>query len=340
MESKRRYTYIIALLLLSCFAFIAFSGSGINYFSSTKQISTNFKYKSQKTDSVKDFKDNFRQLTFEEENIIVNKGTERPFTGELLNETREGIFHCKRCDAPLYNSSSKFQSHCGWPSFDDELPGAVERKVDKDGIRTEILCKNCGAHLGHVFIGEGFTSKNTRHCVNSLSMIFKPKTENKKMIKKAYFASGCFWGTEYYFHKEPGIVETTVGYMGGHKDNPSYQDVCSNTTGHLETVEVEYDPSKTSYENLVKLFFETHDFTQKNGQGPDIGSQYLSAIFVSDPEDKAIAEKYIKILRDKGYDVATTIKPLSHFWKAEDYHQEYYDKKGGTPYCHTKRKIF
>lgn len=280
----------------------------------------------------------YNKLTPEEENVILHKGTERPFTGEYVNNKRAGTYVCKRCGAPLYRSSDKFDSHCGWPSFDDEIKRAVKKVPDIDGIRTEIICANCGAHLGHVFLGEGFTPKNTRHCVNSISMKFIP--EKKDSLKKAYFASGCFWGTEYYFMKAKGVEHTAVGFMGGHVDHPSYKQVCEKNTGHLETTEVEYDDTKTSYEDLVRLFFETHDFTQTNGQGPDIGPQYLSCIFYSDDNEKQIAEKYIHILSDKGYKVATMLKPVSTFWKAEDYHQQYYEHKGTTPYCHVYRKIF
>lgn len=286
----------------------------------------------------------FNKLTPEEERVIVHKGTERPFTGEYVNTKDSGTYVCKRCNAPLYRSADKFDSHCGWPSFDDEIPGAVKRVPDADGMRTEIICANCGAHLGHVFKGEGFTEKNTRHCVNSVSMKFIPavkkQTDTQNNLKKAYFASGCFWGTEYYFMKAEGVVSTAVGFMGGHVDNPTYQQVCRKNTGHLETTEVVYDPQETSYENLVKLFFETHDFTQTNGQGPDIGPQYLSCIFYSTPQEKEIAEKYIRILASKGYKVATMLKPVSTFWKAEDYHQQYYKHKGATPYCHVYRPIF
>jgi len=163
---------------------------------------------------------------------------------------------------------------------------------------------------------------------------------NNTERKKAYFASGCFWGTEYFFMKAIGVETTTVGFMGGSVENPSYLQVRTGETGHLECVEVEYDETIIDYEHLVRLFFETHDFTQIDGQGPDIGSQYLSCIFYNNEEEKQIAGKYIDILTDKSYQVATLLKPVSAFWKAEDYHQQYYENKGTQPYCHHYKKIF
>jgi len=280
----------------------------------------------------------YNPLTPEEEAVIISKGTERPFTGEYVNTKTKGTYVCRRCDAPLYRSEDKFESDCGWPSFDDEIPGAVQRITDADGRRTEIVCTNCGAHLGHVFIGERLTEKNTRYCVNSISMKLIPAENNA--LETAYFASGCFWGTEYHFMKAKGVISTTVGYMGGLTKNPTYKEVCTGETGHAETTEVVFDTTKISYEDLVKLFFETHDFTQVGGQGPDIGDQYRSVIFYASDNQKRIAEKYIGILTQKGYKVSTELETAPEFWKAEDYHQEYYDKKSGTPYCHIYRKIF
>ncbi len=158
--------------------------------------------------------------------------------------------------------------------------------------------------------------------------------------KKAYFASGCFWGTEYWFEKMDGVYAVISGYAGGHKENPTYQEVVTGLTGHLETVEVIYDPQKVTYEDLVKLYYETHNFEQKNGQGPDIGSQYLSAIFYQNDEEKAMAEKYFNLLASQGYKPATMIRPYKNFYPAEDYHQDYYERKGSLPYCHFYNKIF
>ena len=159
-------------------------------------------------------------------------------------------------------------------------------------------------------------------------------------MEKAYFASGCFWGTEYHFMKAKGVLETTVGYMGGHTEEPTYREVCDGNTGHVETAEIVYDPGKTNFEELLKLYYETHDFEQVGGQGPDIGAQYQSVVFYVNEEQKQMVEKYIKILQDKGYSPATELRAAPRFWPAEDYHQEYYDKKNGTPYCHIYRKIF
>ncbi|WP_143764592.1 peptide-methionine (S)-S-oxide reductase MsrA [Owenweeksia hongkongensis] len=164
----------------------------------------------------------------------------------------------------------------------------------------------------------------------------KPKT-----MERALFASGCYWGTEYYMQKADGVISTTVGYTGGHVANPTYREVCTGTTGHAETVEVVYDPSKTDFETLARLFFETHDPTQVNGQGPDIGTQYRSGLFYLNDEQKQIAEKLVKELEAKGYKVATEITKAGEFYpEMDDHHQDYYDKKGTTPYCHAYKKRF
>ena len=280
----------------------------------------------------------YKQLTPQEARVIIHKGTERPFTGKYDKHFEEGVYACKRCGAKLYESSSKFNSDCGWPSFDDEVPGAVRRVPDRDGIRTEITCAKCGGHLGHVFTGERLTAKNIRHCVNSISLDFVPPEEIK--TKRAIFASGCFWGTEYHLQKVPGVISTTVGYTGGRLPNPTYKQVCTDSTGHAEAIEVVYNPAITSYEELVRLFFETHDFTQLNRQGPDIGKQYRSAVFYLDEEQKEVTLSLIRILKEKGFYVKTEVTKATKFWPAELHHQDYYLKTGKLPYCHAYRKIF
>jgi peptide methionine sulfoxide reductase msrA/msrB len=286
----------------------------------------------------------YKKLTAEEEYVILHKGTERPFSGEYNELFESGVYVCRQCGAPLYRSEHKFPSHCGWPSFDDQIEGAIRRQPDADGQRTEITCANCGGHLGHLFEGEGLTPRNVRHCVNSLSMQFISAQEwaqrQGRSLKKAYFAGGCFWGVEHLLQQQPGVVAVVSGYMGGQLENPSYEQVCSQRSGHLETVEVLYDPARVSFEALAKLFFEIHDPTQADGQGPDIGPQYRSAIFVQDEEERAISERLIAALRKRGYDVVTRVLPLAPFWRAEAYHQDYYARTGKTPYCHRYQKRF
>ena len=280
----------------------------------------------------------YNELTPEEEYVIIKKGTERPFTGQYYDHFAQGFYTCKRCGAKLFESSDKFESSCGWPSFDDQIEDAVKKVPDADGIRTEIICANCGGHLGHVFLGEDYTPKNTRYCVNSISMNFSPPARQE--TKRAVFASGCFWGAQYYFQHAPGVISTTVGYTGGNVPRPTYQQVSTGTTGHAESLEVIFDPCQTSYEVLARLFFETHDFTQLDRQGPDIGPQYRSAIFYLDDRQKQIASQLIETLRQKGYDVKTEITPAAEFWPAEKYHQDYYRDNGQKRYCHTRTKIF
>ncbi|WP_435356301.1 bifunctional methionine sulfoxide reductase B/A protein [Emticicia sp. SJ17W-69] len=315
---------IVAFALIALFLFC--------FFSCQSQSAKNKKSSSNTT------KEGLRlnELTDEEKYVILNKGTDMPFTGELTDNFKSGTYFCRQCNAPLYHSTSKFHSNCGWPSFDDEIKGAVKKTLDADGERTEITCNRCHGHLGHVFYGEGFTATNARHCVNTTSLVFVETPKNAKAI----FAGGCFWGVEYYFQNEKGVKSTSVGYTGGNSENPTYEAVSSHTTGHYEAIEITYDPKQTNYEALAKLFFEIHDPTQVNGQGNDIGQQYQSMVFYLDESQKAITEKLINTLKKKGYKIATQIKPANKFWTAEEYHQRYYAKEGGTPYCHKYVKRF
>ncbi|MBM5782700.1 MAG: bifunctional methionine sulfoxide reductase B/A protein [Pelagibacterales bacterium] len=280
-----------------------------------------------------------KKLTPFEEQVIIHKATEAPFSGEFYENNRVGKYFCKRCGFELFSTKDQFHSGCGWPSFDDEIGDSVKKILDADGRRTEILCKNCDGHLGHIFHGEGFTTKDTRYCVNSISLEFIEE-EMKKSYEKAYFAAGCFWGVEYYFSREKGVISAISGYMGGKTENPSYEEVCAKNTGHLEVVEVVFDKNITDFETLARLFFEIHDPEQENGQGPDLGEQYVSAIFCLNNEQKKIAQNLIEILEKKGLKVATKLLPMAKFWNAELYHQSYYTRNGKTPYCHKRVQKF
>lgn len=308
-----------------------------------------------------------------EAEVLLRKATEAPYTGAYLDNHAAGTYICRQCGMPLYHSDDKFESGCGWPSFDKEVAGAVRRVPDADGRRVEITCANCGGHLGHVFEGEGFTERNTRHCVNSLSMKFAPagSDEEKAALARlaeknsatvasaaglvagpaaspangkpapasggctatAIVAGGCFWGVEDAFQKIAGVCEAVSGYTGGHTVNPSYEDVCRGDTGHAEAVLVRFDPARVSYEQILRRFFEIHDPTQLNRQGPDWGEQYRSAVFYENAEQKAVAQKLVARLKELGYKVVTQIEPAGPFYAAESYHQDF-TRRTGRGACH------
>jgi peptide methionine sulfoxide reductase msrA/msrB len=271
-------------------------------------------------------------LNNNEKAVIIDKGTEQAFTGKYYDNYRAGLYLCRQCNAPLYRADDKFKSGCGWPSFDDELPGAIKQLKDADGRRIEILCSKCGAHLGHLFSSENFTPKNSRHCVNSISMRFVDA--KSPQYGRAIFGGGCFWGIEYYLQQQPGVIMTTVGYSGGKTEYPIYREVCSGKTGHIEVLEVIFDPQLTDFTKLVKYFFTIHNPTQLNRQGPDIGEQYSSVIFYANEAQRKAAEKIIADLKRTGIKVVTKVIAFTRFWPAEAYHQNYYRQKGGVPYCH------
>ena len=283
----------------------------------------------------------YNQLNSEEIRVIENKGTEMSFSGKYNSFYEAGVYTCRKCNTALFNSNNKFDSGSGWPSFDESIKGQVQEISDADGRRVEIVCATCGGHLGHVFRGEQMTPKSTRHCVNSVSLDFEPFEENNN-YKKAYFAAGCFWGVEYWFDQQEGVLSADSGYMGGHIENPTYPEICRKDTGHLETVEVTYDPTIVSFETLTKLFFETHNPEQMNGQGPDIGPQYLSAVFTNNIEEEDSVQILINQLEDKGMNIATMIKDANEhkFYIAEYEHQNYYKLRNSEPYCHAFTKRF
>lgn len=274
-----------------------------------------------------------RKLTPAEERVIVHKGTEPPFTGEYDDHFEPGVYTCGRCGAELYRSRDKFHSGCGWPSFDDEIEGAVKRTRDADGMRVEITCAACGGHLGHVFAGEELTPKNIRHCVNSISLGFKPEGEAGG-TERIVLGGGCFWCVEAVFSGIEGILAVTPGYAGGITPDPDYHEVCTGTTGHAEVVMVEYDPGRISPERILEVFFASHDPTTPDRQGNDVGTQYRSIILCTSEGQKSAVERFIDgISGDYDRPVVTQVKPLERFHEAEEYHRRYFEKNPSQPYC-------
>lgn len=276
-------------------------------------------------------------LTPAEEHIIVDKGTEAPFSWELLDEKRIGTFVCKRCHTPLYRSSDKFDSGCGRPSFDDAIPGTVRRTTDADGSRTEITCAHCGAHLWHVFVGEAMTDKNTRHCVNSLSMAFIPGQIEEPATEQATLGGGCFRCVEAAFQQIRWVLDVKSWFSGGKRPFPTYEQVSVGTTGYIEVAQITYDPSVITYRQILEIFFSIHNPTQTDGQGNDIGETYMSAIFYHNDEQRQTAQSLIDELEEKKirapHPIVTQLRPLEKFWIADDYHQNFYAQNQSKPYC-------
>jgi peptide methionine sulfoxide reductase msrA/msrB len=284
------------------------------------------------------------KLTPEERQVILAKGTERAFCGNLVDNHKDGVYVCRLCGLPLFESNAKFDSGTGWPSFfqpvdKDHVRNESDRSYGM--VRTEILCVRCGAHLGHVFDDGPREKTGLRFCVNSASLKFYEKgeelpAESKPMkTETAYFAGGCFWGVEDRFAQLPGVVDAVSGYMGGRTKDPTYEQVCGHGTGHAEAVRVVYDPARVSYRKLLEFFFKIHDPTQLNRQGPDVGDQYRSAVFAASPEQEKEARAFLEEEqksdpRFKGRQIVTQVVPPGEkFYKAEDYHQDYHMKHGG-----------
>ena len=279
--------------------------------------------------------------------VMLEASTERSGTSELNHEKRKGVFVSAIGGLPLFRSEDKFESGTGWPSFTrpfDPDHVIVKRDTSHGMMRDEVLDARSGAHLGHVF-DDGPAPTGLRYCMNGVALKFIPDgdpmpAESQPIpIQRAYFAAGCFWGVEDVFQQVPGVISAVSGYMGGRKDSPTYKQVCNGDTGHAETVEVVFDPAKVTYQKLVELFFLNHDPTTLNRQGPDVGDQYRSAIFVTDEAQRAIATKVLeeqaKLPRfEKRKIVTQVVAPGPKFWPAEEYHQDYHAKHGGS--CRVK----
>jgi peptide methionine sulfoxide reductase msrA/msrB len=281
--------------------------------------------------------------------VTQRAGTERAFTGRYWDEHRKGLYVCAVGGLPLFRSETKFESGTGWPSFTAPIdPAHVILKTDTTlGMsRTEVLDARSGAHLGHLF-NDGPEPTGKRYCMNSAALRFIPDGEpipaesQPAKLESAYFAGGCFWGVEDVFEQIEGVVGAESGYMGGTVDHPTYKQVCAGTTGHAETVKVVFDPARVGYEQLLKVFFDNHDPTTVDRQGPDVGSGYRSAVFAATPEQQKSTEAFVRELaktqRFSGRKIVTQlVAPGPVFWPAEEYHQDYHRKHGGS--C--KVKVF
>lgn len=270
--------------------------------------------------------------------VLREKGTEKPYTGKWLLHEDSGVYTCGACGNELFSSDNKFDSHCGWPSFDEEIGnGKITTKVDNShGMsRTEILCARCGGHLGHLF-DDGPTATGKRYCVNSLSLEFVKEADTKQSLDTLTLGGGCFWCIEAVFEKMKGVIKVESGYSGGNVVNPSYEAVCTGNTGHTEVVQIVFDTKIVTALDILKVFFTIHDPTSVDRQGADIGSQYKSVIFYRNAEQKLLAETIINDLNNAGAyssKIVTLVEPFKSYYNAEISHQDYYRINSKDAYC-------
>lgn len=359
---RRIYTPFFSFFLFSFSAFLSIPHIGL----CETKVATTMKDHKKSTDTLS-LEESKKKLSPEQFRVTQKEETERPFKNAYWDNKADGIYVDVVSGEPLFSSLDKYDSGSGWPSFHKPLEEKnVSTKMDNSLLmpRTEVHSSSAKSHLGHIF-QDGPSETGLRYCVNSASLRFIPKDqlekegygkylslfkskdtkEKKTSMKKqavATLAGGCFWGVEELFRKLPGVITTKVGYTGGFIDSPTYDLVKRGDTGHAESIEVTYDPEKTSYEEILKFFFKMHDPTTVNQQGNDVGSQYRSAIFYHDEEQKKAAEKVKALVDASGQwkkKVVTEIVPAGKFYSAEEYHQDYLQKNPAGYTCHYVRKL-
>jgi peptide methionine sulfoxide reductase msrA/msrB len=264
--------------------------------------------------------------------------TERAFTGTMWKSDTKGTYYCAACGLKLFKSDQKFVSSCGWPSFfEQDNKNSITFKDDNSyGMRRiEALCGRCNSHLGHLF-DDGPEPTGKRYCMNAVSLDFVPDgIVNNGNTETITIGGGCYWCVEAVYEQLDGVEKVVSGFSGGTVENPSYEEVCTGTTGAAEVVEITYDKTKTNLDEIFQVFFTVHDPTTLNRQGADVGTQYRSVIFYKNEEQKKAAESVIAELNKEVYNnkIVTTLEPFKAFYKAKDYHQNYYENNKEQPYC-------
>lgn len=265
--------------------------------------------------------------------------TERAFTGTMWKSETKGTYYCATCGNKLFKSDQKFVSSCGWPSFfEQNNKESITFKDDNSyGMRRiEALCGRCDSHLGHLF-DDGPEPTGKRYCMNAISLDFVPDgvTAATGDLETVVIGGGCFWCVEAVYQNLDGVKSVYSGYAGGTVENPSYEEVSTGRTGAAEVVEITYDKTKTNLDEIFKVFFTVHDPTTLNRQGADVGTQYRSVIFYKNENEKKVAQDLIKELNTEVFSnkIVTTLEPLKKFYKAEEYHQGYYENNKNKPYC-------